>query len=271
VESKSWGGDVPVPLEDRIATFQERLKRQREERIATFKADGGDCTNCFDEGPCSKCERGRTVRNQERIRARDEALREVLGKSNLPPRFRHCTFDGFPGRKELADQVRSFVESWDRRQNLLLIGKYGTGKTGLLAASVNALIPRLMGITHEDEWSIVYDTRRQVLFWSTPNLFDDLRAGYSDGSFAATMRDCQRVPLLILDDLGAEKPTEWVLERLYAIVNHRYEHDLPTWASTNLTPGQLTDAIGERVWSRLQEDAYSLVAAGRNLRQKGAA
>lgn len=136
------------------------------------------------------------------------------------------------------------------------IWNHNTGKTGLLAASINAL---------SLDW---HTTNHSILFRTTPKLFDELRAGFDDGSFTALLRRCQNVSLLILDDLGAEKPTDWVLERLYAIVNHRYEREMPIWATTNLTAPQLSAAIGERVWSRLQEGALMLAATGANLRER---
>ena len=225
------------------------MAADREERIATFTANGGQCLTCFDQGPCQNCERGRI----ERAAMLEGERKAWIAATGLPPRFQSFTFATFPGLPAIAAQARDFLASWDGKANLILTGRYGTGKTSILAAMIAELS---------------YGGRRSVVFTTTPRLFDQLRAGFEDGSFAETMGRCQRAGLLILDDLGAEKPSEWVHERLYALVNHRYEHELPIWASTNLPPARLIESIGERVWSRLQEGARLIVATGPNLRER---
>ena len=239
-------------VQRRIEEIRSQQRAERESRIVAFLAEGGDCPECFDQGPCESCARGLAVIDD----GIEHDRRDWVASTGLPRRFQSCTFASFPGDRRLGDDVARFVDSWDGRQSMILGGRYGVGKTGLLAASVNALSP---------DW---HTTNHSMLFRTTPKLFDELRAGFDDGSFAALLRRCQNVTLLILDDLGAEKPTDWVLERLYAIVNHRYEHEMPIWATTNLTVPQLTAAIGERVWSRLQEGAFMLAATGRNLREQ---
>jgi DNA replication protein DnaC len=59
--------------------------------------------------------------------------------------------------------------------------------------------------------------------------------------------------LLVLDDLGAEKASEYVLDRLYLIINGRYENDLPTLITTNLGLEQLRQQVGPRIVSRISE------------------
>jgi len=59
--------------------------------------------------------------------------------------------------------------------------------------------------------------------------------------------------VLALDDMGAEKPTEWVNERLFEIIDYRYNEYLPVIASTNATPAELKTQIGERSFDRLRE------------------
>lgn len=136
------------------------------------------------------------------------------------------------------------------------IWNHNTGKTGLLAASVNVMAPQFV------------EYRRTVRFTSTVSLFDELRSGYDDGSFDQVMRRCQRAGLLILDDLGAEKPSEWVRERLFAIVDHRYGRELPIWSTSNLDPDRLMAVVGERVFWRFIENCDVLEIDGPNLRER---
>lgn len=244
--------DAIGPIQARIEAIRLQQRAEREQRVTAFLAAGGQCPECFDEGPCETCDRGRAV-----IAERDEQQRrDWVAFTGVARRFRDHTFASFPGDRRLAVDVERFVTGWDGRQNLLLSGRYATGKTGLIAAAVNLL---------SATWPLA---NKRIVFRTAPALFDELRAGFDNGGFTAFLRHCQQVDLLMIDDLGAEKPTEWVQERFYAIVNDRYEHERPIWVTTNLTPAQLIPAIGERTWSRLQEGAYALVATGANLRER---
>ena len=74
--------------------------------------------------------------------------------------------------------------------------------------------------------------------------------------------------MLILDDLGAEKPSDWVKEQLYVIINRRYENMLPTIITTNCTMNELKDRIGERTASRIIEmtTPYKITASHSRLK-----
>jgi DNA replication protein DnaC len=74
--------------------------------------------------------------------------------------------------------------------------------------------------------------------------------------------------LLVVDDLGAARGSEWTEEVNYRLINHRYEHRLPTLITSNVLPRELGDALGERVTSRLVEMASRVVMKG-NDRRKG--
>jgi DNA replication protein DnaC len=69
----------------------------------------------------------------------------------------------------------------------------------------------------------------------------------------AEFRAVADATLLVLDDLGAAKGSEWVEEINYRLVNHRYEHQLATLFTSNILPRDLAGALGERVSSRLKE------------------
>ena len=71
--------------------------------------------------------------------------------------------------------------------------------------------------------------------------------------------DC---PLLVLDDLGAAKDSEWTEEQNYRLINHRYENVMPTLITSNLAPKDLAAGLGDRVASRLREMAHRVVVPG---------
>lgn len=81
----------------------------------------------------------------------------------------------------------------------------------------------------------------------------------------ATLSTC---PLLILDDLGAAKQSEWTEEITYRLINRRYTDLLPTLLTTNLPTAALRDAVGDRVASRLAEMTTTVVLTGADRRRQ---
>jgi DNA replication protein DnaC len=155
-------------------------------------------------------------------------------------------------------QVRSFVREFPagERPGLILAGDTGTGKTHLAVAALRAIMER----GHEG------------LFFDFQNLLDRIRSGYNASSGASdreayrTAMDCE---VLLLDDLGSHRITEWVEDTVTSIITYRCNHKKPLIATTNLdfeetagytTPGgtqiarkSLGDVIGQRARSRLHE------------------
>jgi len=116
------------------------------------------------------------------------------------------------------EEARVFAENptgW-----LVLKGGYGCGKTHLAAAIANRCVER----------------GQPVLFITVPDLLDHLRATYAPTSsiaYGTRFEEVRTVPVLILDDLGTESSTPWALEKLFQILNYRYNAHLPTVITTN--------------------------------------
>ncbi len=145
-----------------------------------------------------------------------------------------------PGLRELLPQVRAYAHKPDGW--LTFLGAYGVGKTHLAAA-----------IAHE-----ALDRQEQVLFAVVPDLLDHLRATFgpqSTVSYDERFELVRSVPLLILDDLGTESATPWAREKLYQVINHRYNYRLATVITTNLKP----EAIEPRIYSRLCDRACGVI------------
>lgn len=162
----------------------------------------------------------------------------------LPARYADRTFDGYrpltPSQTEALATMRSLAAGTIR--NAALLGRPGVGKSHLSSAAAT-------------EW-----TRRTLVrseWVNVPQLLIDLRAEYGTDDFDArglvrTLRASKG--LVVLDDLGREKASDWTSEMVYALVNARYEALLPTVATTNLTPDEL---VANGYWpavSRLAED-----------------
>jgi DNA replication protein DnaC len=138
------------------------------------------------------------------------------------------------------EAARSFAE--DPEGWLLLKGGFGCGKTHLAAAIANYCI----------------EQGQPVLFITVPDLLDHLRATFSPTSAAAydeRFDEVRTVPVLILDDLGTEAPTSWAQEKLFQILNYRYNARLPTVITTN----HELEEIPLRLRSRLNDPDVSRV------------
>ena len=95
---------------------------------------------------------------------------------------------------------------------------------------------------------------RSVAIYSLPRLLNLMRESIDSTTASFDLLDrLAAVDLLHIDDLGAEHQTDWVLEQLYSIVNARYEARRAILATTNLTPEELSEQIGPRTVSRLEE------------------
>lgn len=127
---------------------------------------------------------------------------------------------------------------------LIFTGTYGCGKTHLAAAIANHRIA----------------AGERVLFVTAPDLLDHLRSGFAPGGdeegYSARFEEVRDVPLLVLDDLGIESPTAWANEKLYQLLNHRYNARQPTIITTNRS----LEDIELRLRSRLSDpDVAELV------------
>jgi DNA replication protein DnaC len=140
--------------------------------------------------------------------------------------------------------VRRYAEEVDTRldegDGLCITGDMGTGKTTLAMLVSRAAL----------------EAGRTVAIYSLPKLLNQIRTTFAEGTnqtHAELLDRLAAVDLLHLDDLGAEKTNEWVLEQLYSIVNTRYEEQRSMIVTTNLDPEPLREQIGERTMSRLRE------------------
>ena len=122
---------------------------------------------------------------------------------------------------------------------LLLTGTYGCGKTHLALAIANQQLA----------------AGYPVLYQTAPDLLHNLRATFDRDNpvkFDTVFRAAQDAELLILDDLGAEKNSDFAAEKLFGLLDHRYARNLPTVITSNLTIPQLA-ALNGRIGSRLAD------------------
>lgn len=210
------------------------------------------CTLCDDTG--WKAIEVDGVRRVERCDCWREGLTaRLLAEAGIPPRYRKCDLDSFRDNNDsLAAAVRkarNLAESFPIvDKGLLFLGKPGLGKTHLSVAILKEVIRR---------------TNARALFYELRDLLKHIRNTYNPEvrtTEAQVIRPVMEAELLVLDDLGAEKTSEWVEETLNLIVNTRYNERRITIFSSNypvlddLTdPDNLVVRVGYRMWSRLHE------------------
>lgn len=172
-----------------------------------------------------------------------QRIAKLRGESGIGVRFAECSFDNFiplEGIREALSAAMKFVSTYGERiEGLLFVGATGCGKTHLAVASGNALLGNEV----------------RVVFTRTGSLLSELRATYYDGgSFYEIMRKHKKAKLLILDDFGAEKPSEWVNEQLLELIDFRYANCKPMIITTNLMEKDMRErGIDSRIIDRVLE------------------
>lgn len=224
------------------------------------------CPLCDDTGWKPEEENG--VRRVVRCDCwREQVGRERLAGANIPRRYQHCTLANFSAYNESLERAVGQAERVARTfpaatEGLFLEGQPGVGKTHLAVAVLK---------------QVVQTTGARGLFYDTRDLLRVIRSTY-DPSIRTTelevLRPVMTADLLVLDDLGAEKTSEWVDETMNLIVNTRYNERRATIFTSNYPdipddtePNSLLFRIGSRMRSRLHEMCEFVVMDGADYRE----
>jgi len=248
------------------------------QKSTATSADVGVCPLC--SGTSWK----ETVVNGERSVKRCECFLleqrdQLLRLSRIPQRYSGCAFSTYETVGSSALQLAKLtVETWAdeyplSKTGLLVVGRCGVGKTHLTVAALKRLTEK--GV--------------HCLFCDYRELLKQIQNSYNPSVQATELELLQPIfdtKVLLLDDLGAVKPSEWVWDTVSLILNARYNANSTTLITSNfelgnpdgnteLTPVEaaaqeetLRDRIGERMVSRLCEMCRIVVVPGKDFRQK---
>jgi DNA replication protein DnaC len=194
---------------------------------------------------------------------RENIGRERLAGANIPKRYQHCTLGNFTGYNEslerAAQAAGAFASAFPSvSKGLFFEGEPGVGRTHLAAAVLT---------------QVVRKTGARGLFYDVRELLKLIRSTYNSSiqtTELEVLTPVLKADLLVLDDLGAEKTSEWVEETMNLIVNTRYNEKLATIFTSNFPdipdetePNSLLCRIGHRMRSRLHEMCdFSVLDAG---------
>lgn len=165
-----------------------------------------------------------------------------LDDANIPLLYCGASFENFAHfnspLKQAMETARSFASKFrelsaSERPGLLLIGEPGTGKTHLAIAALRRILEQGF----------------ECLFCDYQNLLDRIRASYDPNSNSAdreAYRDALETEVLLLDDLGAHRVTDWVEDTITSIITYRCNHRKPLIVTTNLPDADAGSATYEK-------------------------
>lgn len=195
-----------------------------------------------------------------------EEIDDLYRAAGLAGRLREQTFERFDlsvypsddrkfmqGVMEYCGKYALGVAAGTEEESLLLMGDVGLGKTYLSSAIANVVV--------EERKSVVYFTFSDFLDLIRLHKFGD-EEQYKQG-----VQRLLEADLIILDDLGAEKVTEFVGQELFNLINHRMNRRQPMVVSTNLTPDEVESYYGPRIASRMLYGFEALHLRGTDVRE----
>lgn len=215
--------------------------------------------------PCSRCSGsgwlpspGDSLRVEPCGCQGDLRRRNRIAAANIPRRYYHCRIANFNDRSNAAlmsakRKVQEFVDVWPGQRDgrgLLLMGGCGVGKTHLAVAALLEIIQQ--------------GKQGKLLFSNFQDLIQDIQASFGDDNGpnkSELMRPLIETDLLVLDELGSQKPSQFVHDILYYLINSRYNEERVTIFTTNFLD-DLGERVGDRLRSRLHEMAEEVRLAG---------
>lgn len=239
--------------------FDEVRRRRAEARAALLERYGWpetvSCARCGDHGVPPDERSYCTCVIGEQLQITD--ARKKDWQQRIPRRCWEYSLESAPDQRA-ATVVRQWLNNRpiSTAVNLVIAGEPGTGKTGLAVGALRVIHERGDG--------------HSIGFLNVPDYLDSQRPSERPESrmIGEQLRHrAERCSLLVFDDLGADKASEWVSSQIYAVVNTRYDAGRPMIVTTNLTRRELAESYGDRVIDRIVERSVLISMDGPNLRR----
>jgi DNA replication protein DnaC len=224
----------------------------------------GVCEECFGTGTKLDPVKGAIPCPCRRV----DRFKKVWAAARIPPRYSKCSFDTFKSAPGTSQDnalllAQTLVNDFPVDRGLLFMGPAGVGKTHLAVAIIRGLIQKgFAGIFCE--------------FGSLLKEIQDSYNPISKSSELKVLAPIYQTDVLVLDELGATIPTDWVRDTMYQIINKRYNDQKLTIFTTNYSDARgsdkeqvLEDRIGTRLRSRLYEMCKKVVMDGGDYRRVG--
>lgn len=230
-------------------------RERRQTVVKRFHFPGYFIPRC----PCS-CQLNEEQRKRERQarRERIERIKRRRAHGLRDQSLYEYTFSNDNGRSPVMEKARAYVRNWKEalcnNVGLLLFGDVGTGKSFFAGCIANALL----------------DQDVPVLMTSFPTILNRLTGVYPEErvNFINGLNDYD---LLIIDDLGVERSTEFAMEQMFEVIDRRYRSGKPMIITTNLTLEQLknpSDLEHARIYERILERCAPILFSGENFRKQ---
>ncbi len=206
-----------------------------------------------------ECEQAKYYAEVEEQKAKELAKKVAKLRRDcfLTAETERYTFEAdVPTNQKISAAMRRYVNKWEQikseNMGLLLYGPVGTGKSFYAACIANALIDK--GIP--------------AMMTSFPRILNTLNGIYDKQAY---INKLVSYPLLIIDDLGAERASEYMLENVYAIVDARYQTGLPLIVTTNIAISEIkepSDLKYKRIYDRILEICHPIKIDGESRRRE---
>ena len=179
-----------------------------------------------------------------------------IGRRFMQKSFANYNKDRNPEAYNLClEYVRDIENNIQNGRGLFLTGDVGTGKTHLAIAIID-YIARLK----KRDWHYT------MIYVSAVDLLANIRMSYNSGGTEEIVRQYEDINLLIIDDIGVEKTSDWVHEMFYKIIDHRYNELKPMIIISNLRGDEINEKLSERIMSRVYEMCKGVKFKGKDYR-----